>query len=801
MAANNHNNILTLPEDDVQYTQLKHQSEQLTIINQFSLALISITQLDELFDTVTSEVINRLGFVDCVIYLAKNESQKLVEVASMGVKADSEQYQITRTEIPFGQGITGHVAVTGQGEIIDDVQNDPRYLADARPAQSELCVPLLYDDQVLGVIDCEHPEADYFNQSHFDILTTVAAMMSAKIHQCQIMDNLVHTVAKLNDAQLLERSLLQIANLAYEHTDLDTLYQGIHDIVKTLLRADNFFIGIYHKQKELFTIDYVVEEGIRHKAEKQYSAEQLRQTASFFLIRNKKSLLCDGKGYEAHINNGDFKLVGPMPHSWLGVPFEVNQGREGVIVVQSYEGTQQYTAQDKDILTYISRQIALAIDRHISRQELEYRALHDELTGLANRSLLIDRMEQANKRLVRSPVGVFHALCYLDFDRFKAINDSLGHEIGDAFLINICKTISSCIRQMDTFARLGGDEFAILMENVSDRAQVDEAIHRIQIALKEPMNIAGHVLQASTSIGVALCENPSDKPFTVLQQADAAMYEAKSLGRGQVQFFNEAMRQKLKTNADIENDLQAGISNDEFELYFQAIFDIQTEQAVGFEALVRWHHPKRGFVSPDDFIPIAEQTGQIINLDLHLLTLAAKQIFEWLEQGHDPKRVTVNVSSRHFTSFDFVNYIKHLYEFYELPHGSLCLEITESGLIANLDIATRIIKQLEAFGVKLYLDDFGTGYSALGYLHQLPIHVLKIDKSFIDHLQRGKASPLVDAILTLAESLGLEVVAEGIESVTQLEQLKLTHCHFGQGYLKAHPVVAKDAIKVIDKAI
>ena len=468
----------------------------------------------------------------------------------------------------------------------------------------------------------------------------------------------------------------------------------------------------------------------------------------------------------------------------------------GVIVVQSYDNQHYYNEHDSSLLTYVSRQISMVIDRHLARQELEHKALHDELTGLANRSLLIERMKHAILRLNRAKKGTFHALLYLDFDRFKSINDSLGHEVGDHFLIAICKLITETVRNTDTFSRLGGDEFAIFMENLSHRDQVNVALTRIKTALSEPVNIDGHLLQPPTRIGVAFSGNENDEAFVLLQQSDAAMYEAKSSGRGQVKFFNNVMRNKLKTHADLENDLQHGIEHNEFELYFQPIFTINSSEVIGFEALVRWHHPKKGFVSPSDFIPIAEKTGQIINLDLHLLDLAAQHIALWQQQGHRFIRVTVNVSSRHFASLEFVEQLHEIYKKHQLPLGSLCLEITESGLIENLELATQIIQGLSPLKVLLCLDDFGTGYSALGYLHQLPIHVLKIDKSFIDNL-KTTANPLIDAILTLAISLDLIVIAEGIETAEQLTILQKTQCDYGQGFLKSKPVTAKEAISLI----
>ncbi|MCQ8877621.1 EAL domain-containing protein [Pseudoalteromonas shioyasakiensis] len=781
-------------------TALELKTEQLSIINQFSSSLLQLDELDELFEYVTTQVVKRLGFVDCVIYLADHTQATLNEVASMGVSAQAADYFIERNVIPFNQGITGYVATTGQAVIIGDVSADVRYIADARPAMSELCVPLIYKHKVLGVIDCEHPKRNYFTDAHLEILTTVAHLLSAKINQVRTVNNLQKTVNQLNDAQKLEATLLQIANLTYQANDLDAFLESLHNIMTNLLRTDNFLVGLYDKNVDILEIVYIIEEGVRSNAHKKISKEQLKHTASYYLLTAEQSLLLNKTEYQQHIDAGHFKMVGRPSESWLGVPFNVNDHTTGVIVVQSYQAQYHYSEHDRDLLTYVSRQISMAIDRQLSRQALEYRALHDELTGLANRSLLIEQMQHAILRLAREPKKVSHCLLYLDFDRFKSINDSLGHEVGDHFLISICQAIKATIRNTDTFARLGGDEFAIFMENISHKNQVNEALKRISAALEAPLNIDGHLLQASTSIGVAFTQTSEDKAYKLLQHADAAMYEAKSSGRGQVRFFNGTMRKKLKTHADIENDLQHGIEHNEFELYYQPIFTIQSNNIVGFEALVRWHHPNKGFVPPNDFIPVAESTGQIINLDLHLLDIAAKQIAEWTQQGKRFLRITVNVSSRHFASLDFVSQIHAIYNKYQLPLGSLCLEITESGLIENLALATQIIEGLAPLKVKLCLDDFGTGYSALGYLHQLPIHVLKIDKSFIDNL-KDDANPLVDAILSLANSLELDVVAEGIETQTQLAILQRTQCHFGQGFLKSKPLPAHAAISLINAPI
>ena len=778
--------------------KLESKTEQLSIINQFSSSLLQITQLDELFDYVTSQVVSRLGFVDCVIYLADEQAEFLEEVASMGVAHKSIDYQVAQTRIPIEQGITGHVARTQAPFVSGDVRKEAMYIADSRPALSEICVPLVYENTLIGVIDCEHPELNYFTDAHLQILSTVAHLLSAKIYQVRTLDDLTSTVKQLNQAQQLEQCLLKIANIAYKSADLNAFYDDLYKIINTQLPAENFFIALYNRKSDILEIKYLIESELKCSTTPKISKDQLKDSASYYLLKSNKALLCDQAQFKQYIEDGHFKMIGRSPLSWLGVPFTVNDQYQGVIVLQSYQKNKSFEEHDLEILTYISRQVSMAIDRQISRQTLEHRALHDELTGLANRYLLFERVKHAILTLERAKQKSLHCLLYLDLDRFKSINDSLGHDVGDHFLIAIVNTVKSCIRKTDTFARLGGDEFAIFMENVQDKHQVELALERITNAIAKPLQIDGHLLQASSSIGVAFTESAQDNAISLLQQADAAMYEAKSRGRGQICYFNDAMRLKLKRQADIENDLQHGIKNNEFELFFQPIFALQDPQIVSFEALVRWHHPKAGFVSPNDFIPIAEQTGQIIDLDLHLLELAGAQLQKWRRSGMPTIRVTVNVSSRHFASLEFVDFMKEIYTKYQLPNGTLCLEITESGLIENLSLATKIIEGLDPLGVKLYLDDFGTGYSALGYLHQLPIHVLKIDKSFVDQLTQ-KENPLVDAILSLAHSLKLTVVAEGIETPKQWALLKRKGCQFGQGYIVSKPLPADKAMDLLLK--
>ena len=303
---------------------LETKTDQLSIINQFSSSLLQLNTLEELFSYVTTQVVNRLGFVDCVIYLADDNQSLLNQVASMGIKNGHISYQSERKIIRFSEGITGYAASTGQALIIGDVNKDSRYIADERPAQSEICVPLIYKDRVLGVIDCEHPIKNYFTSSHLEILTTVAHLLSAKINQVNTVNSLQDTVMQLNNAQKLESSLLQIANLTYKAQNLDTFFQSLHVIIDSLLTASNFFIALYDKKEDVLDFVYTVEGGVQTNTHKIISKDQLKETASYYLLINERPLLLNKQQYLEHITRGHFKLVGEQADSWLVVPFKVN---------------------------------------------------------------------------------------------------------------------------------------------------------------------------------------------------------------------------------------------------------------------------------------------------------------------------------------------------------------------------------------------------------------------------------------------------------------------------------------------
>ena len=435
------------------------------------------------------------------------------------------------------------------------------------------------------------------------------------------------------------------------------------------------------------------------------------------------------------------------------------------------------------------------VELELANEKLLHDAFHDELTGLANRALFMDRLGVAIERNKRGGKGGF-AVLFLDFDRFKLVNDSLGHTVGDALLVELSKRLRGCVRPGDTVARLGGDEFTILLE-VDDLEGAVRTADRVQKALSAPFILAGHTLHSSASIGIVLHDVGHSRPEDVLRDADIAMYRAKALGRAGYQVFTREMRARAASLLTLENDLRVALRKGELEVHYQPIVSVETGLPVGFEALTRWIHPTHGFVSPAEFIPIAEEAGLIVELDRWVLRQACGQVKRWQDAfpGLPPLSLSVNVSGQGFARADLAEKVDGILRDTGFDPRSLKLELTESVLMGS---ANANFEKLRALGVALHIDDFGTGYSSLSYLQRFPVDMLKIDRSFIQAMaERPESAELVRTITAMAKNLNLKVTAEGIETVEQLEQLKTLGCEYGQGYLFAKPLAAAAATDFI----
>lgn len=437
--------------------------------------------------------------------------------------------------------------------------------------------------------------------------------------------------------------------------------------------------------------------------------------------------------------------------------------------------------------------------RKQAEAQLLHDAFHDVLTGLANRALFIDRLEHTIQLSRRLKNHLF-AVLFLDLDRFKLINDSLGHMAGDRLLVSVSQRLKTCLRTGDTIARLGGDEFVILLEDIQSDNSAIEVAERIQQQLKLPFMLQGHEIFASASIGIILGTVDYQNPEDLLRDVDTAMYKAKASGRGRFEVFDTTMHKRAVELLQLETDMRRALDQQEFQLHYQPIFSIRHNRITGFEALLRWYHPQRGVILPGDFIQIAEETGLVIPLGWWVLKQACQQMQVWQAQFAmaPPLFMSVNLSAKQFSQPGLVRCIKEILDETRFQASSLKLEITESTIMENVESAKAMLNELQAIGICLSIDDFGTGYSSLGHLYRFPIDTLKIDRSFVDGLDSdAEKMELIQTVVTLAWNLGMDVIAEGVETVKQLAQLKALQCESAQGYLFSEPLTMTAATEFL----
>lgn len=428
------------------------------------------------------------------------------------------------------------------------------------------------------------------------------------------------------------------------------------------------------------------------------------------------------------------------------------------------------------------------------RQQLQNKlleiALHDSLTGLPNRVLFIRRLEKALNRAQLESDFKF-AVLFLDCDRFKVVNDSLGHLVGDELLIAIARRLEKSLLPVDTLARLGGDEFGIILESLTDISMANQVAEQILQQLSLAFKLSRHEVFINASIGISWGNSDYDKPEYLLRDADTAMYRAKALGKATYHVFNPAMHQEAIQLLELENDLRRAVQREEFIVYYQPIIRLTTGRISGFEALVRWQHPTRGLVSPIDFIPVAEEIGLINAINIWVLRSACHQLSIW--QNHsaivEPLTISVNLSARLFSHYNLLAQFDQILQETKVNPAYLEIEITETVIMENSQAIKTILQQLKEREIKLVMDDFGTGYSSLSYLHSFPLNSLKIDQSFVKRMQENEDNTgLVPAMIGIANSMGMSVIAEGVETTYQLAQLRSLNCDFAQGYLFSKPI-------------
>jgi diguanylate cyclase (GGDEF)-like protein len=616
-------------------------------------------------------------------------------------------------------------------------------------------------------------------------------------------------------AEQLQEALFQVAQLATADIDENAFYERVHAVVGRLLDAKNFFIALLSDDRTKLEFPYYMDAGERHQL-----SRPLARGMSEYVLRRGQAWSGTRDDIIALAKAGEVvpHHIGQPSACWLGVPLKVDEAVIGLVAVQSYDAQAAYGAPEQELLSFVALQIANSIYRRRSaaalhqanlrlehrveertrelraeiqrreqmQQQLHHQVMHDPLTGLPNRGYLRERLDRVLNRIQSDPSRRC-ALLYIDVDRFKVINDSLGHLAGDEVLKAVAVRLLTHVREPDMVARLSGDEFAILLENIENLDTATIIADRVLQAVAMPLRISGKELEPTVSVGIACGDSSYRDADELIRDADMALYQAKELGRKRFAVFDEALAKGMVDVLAMESELRKALRQNEFEPHFQPICRLGDGKVVGYEALIRWNHPQRGLLRPSDFVKIAEDSGLIEAIDWRLFELSCRLL---AQQGPAEPFITFNVSALHLRHADFDVRVLKMLERTGLAPSRLVTEVTEGALLDNPESVRAVLDRLRSVGVGAALDDFGTGYSSLSYLHSLPLRMLKIDRAFVQELDKAGSSnstTVVAAILALAHALNIQVIAEGIETHAQLDALVSMGCEMGQGFLLGSP--------------
>ncbi|WP_274052591.1 EAL domain-containing protein [Thalassomonas haliotis] len=744
----------------------------------------------------------------------------------------------------FEGSLTNYVIETAKPllatpELITELTNNRRIAHIGTLGLDWLGVPLINDGIVIGVMVVQsYSESTRYQERDLDLLTFAAQHIVVAMTRLQDRERLQNAVSartselmqqirEREKSELLQESLFRISELTNDASlDIEQFYAQVHNIVGQLINAVNFFIAKYDKENETLEFVYYLDQNSRD-LETDFQPRKLANNYTELVIRRGETVLLTRDNMMELYQSGETRKPQDETNSWLGVPLFSFGEILGVMVIQSYQKNTVYTEQDAELLNFVSQHVSTAIKRREAadyerrahelleqqvklrtvaledeikqrkqaEERLKHTASHDSLTGLPNRSVFIDLLNHAIACRKRDPEAKF-AVLFLDLDRFKVVNDSLGHHAGDILLKMIAKELREIVREVDTVARLGGDEFVILIENLVNEQEAHEISSRITRLLDQPFTIEGQPVFIGTSIGLLFSDDRYDSADTMLRDADTAMYHAKDNGKGRYEVFDASMHSKVQNALSLEVDIREAISAQEFVPYFQPIMNLSSGKIAGFEALARWNSPKRGFVYPDEFIPLAEDTNLVMAIDLQIMEKACLQLKQWQSKLKDENLyVSCNLFCNHFFNKNLAQDISEILTRVGLSPQQLRVEITERALLENSDQVLANMQSLKKLGVKILLDDFGTGYSSLSYLYRFPIDVLKIDKSFINNVDEdANHRAIIKTIIDLASSLKMATVGEGIENVVDALLLQQMDCMYGQGYYFARPMAA-DAVE------
>lgn len=725
-----------------------------------------------------------------------------------------------------------------------------------------LGVPLKRGKQVIGVIALQsYDEKLYFSERDCQILEFIAEhlvtaidrvrsreLLESSIRQrtlklTQTNQQLQREIVERQQAVKAHQVLLNISELMAKSQAIENFYQALHHEINKLLPAKNFYIALLSDDKSQLEFPYHCDEKLP-QPETRMLSNGLSELA---ITKEKPILLSDGTVYtlasQGEVTQCAFTLHYPeheLPKAWLAAPLSDQGEVFGVIAIQHYQDENAYHSKDLELMRFVSHHISIeilrqkvqqqalqsheALEQIISKRTQELQATnlnlrmqieerrkaearlyhdahHDALTQLPNRAMFSDRLSYSIRHLKRHPNQRF-AVLFIDLDRFKMINDTLGHHAGDQFLIEISNRLRVCVRDNDILARLGGDEFVVLLDSLQSLEDVEEIASRIISSIAQPFELDGHTLYSNASIGIAQSRVSYKDANEILRDADAAMYQAKSLGRGRYVFFDDSMREQLIASMTLEQELRQAIKSKQFELHYQQISDLTSTKAIGFEVLLRWQHPTKGLLTPSEFLFMAEETGMILDIETWVIEEVCLQLKLW-KQSTEYKHtyIGVNLSGRHLTQANQLAKLMELISINTIEPERLILEFNESAFARHTELALKGLRKLKEFGVKLALDDYGAGLSSFNFLHNYPFEFIKLDRSFIRTLNHNEKNlSLVKALHELGTNFGYRLVAEGIESEAMLKMLQNVGCEFGQGYHISRPG-KMEKVKAEDKVI
>jgi diguanylate cyclase (GGDEF)-like protein len=761
-------------------------SEQLERIEALSRLLSRSRAVAEVAEAVATQVESVIDWDGLRFYVLQPDGRTLepVKLASKAAHYDHEFPDLVR--LTLGVGLGGHIALTGVAEIVNDVATDPRTRQIAGTDaidESMIVVPMRHEDSIMGVLELFRLGRDAFDATDLRLARIVGAQAAAALFNARQLEELQRRTRALERRLASQRQLIEITERLLLHRERDAVFEAIADTLAEVVPHDT--LTIYLVDREAGCLVPIL-------ARDEYAPEILASRSPI------------GSGITGDvIAKGEAEIVNDASHDPRGtqVPGTPVEERECLIVapigspggiigaLNLYRRERRFDSEDLELVRLFANHVAIALENATINERLTEAAVTDPLTGLPNRRLFAERVDEALVRRSRGGGGV--AVLFLDLDRFKLVNDSLGHAAGDDVLQAVASRLRESTRAVDTVARLGGDEFGVLVEDVTGPAAARMAAERLVATLTGPLPVGGRQVYVRASVGIALDSGRTGiTAAEMLRNADTAMYQAKADSPGRYEFFKPAMHARQLQRLELEADLRPARSRGEFRLVYQPIVAIDTGSAVGAEALLRWRHLGRT-ISPAEFISLAEETGDIVDLGTWAIREACREVRSWQLACPELARlgVSVNTSPRELIEPAFVSGVEKALEEHGLAPESLTLEVTESLMLADETRAILSLRRLREAGVHVVVDDFGTGYSSLSYLERLPVDGVKIDRSFIEALDgRPERTAIIRATLTFAGALGLSVTAEGIQTDEQLRWLAALRCQFGQGNLFAAPL-------------